>query len=68
MAMAVMGGEEALDRMKAIRPGVPVVISTGFGEMEAARHFARKDLAGFLEKPYTVSQLMESIAVVLGRV
>jgi two-component system CheB/CheR fusion protein len=67
MTMAVMGGEEALDRMKAIRSGVPVIISTGYGELEAARHFAGKDMAGLLEKPYTVSQLMEAIAVVLGR-
>jgi CheY-like chemotaxis protein len=67
MTMAVMGGEEALDRMKAIRASVPVVISTGYGEMEAARHFAGKDMAGLLEKPYTVNQLMETIAVVLGR-
>jgi signal transduction histidine kinase/CheY-like chemotaxis protein len=67
MTMAVMGGEEALDRMKAIRSAVPVIISTGYGELEAARHFAGKDMAGLLEKPYTVSQLMESIAVVLGR-
>jgi PAS domain S-box-containing protein len=68
MTMAVMGGEAALDRMKTIRSGVPVIISTGYGELEAARHFAGKDLAGLLEKPYTVNQLMESIAVVLGRV
>jgi two-component system CheB/CheR fusion protein len=67
MTMAVMGGGEALDRMQAIRSGVPVIISTGYGEMEAARHFAGKDMAGLLEKPYTVNQLMEAIAVVLGR-
>jgi DNA-binding NtrC family response regulator len=67
MTMAVMGGEEALDRMKAIRPAVPVIISTGYGELEAARHFAGKDMAGLLEKPYTVNQLMEAIAAVLGR-
>ena len=67
MTMAVMGGEEALDRMKTIRPSVPVIVSTGYGELEAARHFAGKDMAGLLEKPYTVNQLMEAIAVVLGR-
>jgi two-component system CheB/CheR fusion protein len=67
MTMAVMGGEKALDRMKAIRPGVPVIVSTGYGELEAARHFAGKDMAGLLEKPYTVSQLLETIAVALGR-
>lgn len=67
MAMPVMGGEEALDRIKAIRSGIPVIISTGYGETEAERQFAGKDMAGFLQKPYTVNQLMEVIAVVLGR-
>jgi len=48
--MAVMGGEEALDRMKAIRPGVPGDHIDGYGELEAAHHFAGKDMAGLLEK------------------
>ncbi len=68
LAMPVMGGEEALERMKAIRADVPVMISSGYGETEAARRFAGKDIAGFLQKPYTVNRLMEAIAVVLGRV
>ena len=67
MTMPVMGGEEALDRMKAIRASVPVIISTGYGESEAARQFAGKDMAGFLQKPYTVTQLMETVAMTLGR-
>ena len=67
LAMPVMGGEEALDRLKAIRAGVPVILSTGYGEDEAKRRFAGKDVAGFLQKPYTVDQLMEAIALVLGR-
>jgi two-component system, chemotaxis family, CheB/CheR fusion protein len=67
LAMPVMGGEEALARMKAIRAGVPVLASSGYGETEAARRFAGKDIAGFLQKPYTVNQLMEAIAVALGR-
>jgi CheY-like chemotaxis protein len=67
MAMPVMGGQEALDRIKGIYSGVPVIIATGYGETEAEQHFAGKDMAGFLQKPYTVSQLMEAIAVVIGR-
>jgi DNA-binding NtrC family response regulator len=58
IAMPVMGGEEALERMKAIRVGIPVIISSGYGETEAARRFAGKDTAGFLQKPYTMNQLM----------
>ena len=67
MTMPVMGGEEALERIKGIRTGVPVIVTTGYGESEAVRHFAGKDVAGFLQKPFTVHQLMEAIAVVLGR-
>ncbi len=67
LTMPVMGGEEALDRIKVIRPDVPVIISSGYAETEATRHFAGKNIAGFLQKPYMVSQLMEAIAIVLGR-
>ena len=68
LAMPVMGGAEALERIKAIRAGVPVIVSSGYSETEAVQRFAGKDTAGFLQKPYTVSQLMETIAVVLGRI
>lgn len=67
MTMPVMGGEEAMDRIKGIRSDVPVIVSTGYGESEAVRHFAGKDTAGFLQKPFTVNQLLEAIAIVLGR-
>lgn len=67
MAMPVMGGEEAFDRIKAIRAGVPVIVSTGYGESEAVRRFADRDVAGFLQKPYSVTQLFEVIATVFGR-
>jgi two-component system CheB/CheR fusion protein len=67
MTMPVMGGAEALDRIKAIRPSVPVILSTGYGESEAARLFAGKNIAGYLGKPYTVDQLMEMVAAVLSR-
>jgi CheY-like chemotaxis protein len=67
LSMPVMGGEEALERVKAIRADVPVIVTSGYGETEALRLFGGKDPAGFLQKPYTVNQLMEAIAVVLGR-
>jgi CheY-like chemotaxis protein len=67
LTMPVMGGEEALDRIKKINPSVPVIVATGYGESEAKRLFAGKDMAGFLEKPYTVNRLMGAIAEVIGR-
>ena len=66
MTMPVMGGEAALDRMKTIHRDTPVILSTGYGESEAAQRFAGKDVAGFLQKPYMADQLIEALATVLG--
>ncbi len=57
MTMPVMGGEEALRHIKAIDPNVPVILSSGFNEVEAIRRFTGKGLAGFIQKPYTAVSL-----------
>ncbi len=67
MTMPSMSGEEALSRMKAIRPDVKVILSSGFNEVEAVRRFTGKGLAGFLQKPYSSAALREKIAAVLQR-
>ncbi|HWR49829.1 MAG TPA: hypothetical protein VN428_01895 [Bryobacteraceae bacterium] len=56
-----------MDRIKAIRGDVPVIMSSGYGEAEATRRFAGKQVAGFLEKPYSVNQLLDVIAMVMGQ-
>jgi two-component system, cell cycle sensor histidine kinase and response regulator CckA len=66
LTMPVMGGEEAIDRILAVRPGVRVIVSTGFGHREAAARFGRKNVAGFLQKPYTSKQLADKITAVLA--
>ncbi|MBV9742932.1 MAG: PAS domain S-box protein, partial [Acidobacteriia bacterium] len=52
LTMPVMSGEEALARMKSLRPNVPVILSSGFNEAQAIERFQGKGLAGFLQKPY----------------
>ena len=61
MAMPGMGGEETFGRLKAIRPEVPVLVSSGFDKLEAARRLQSGGIAGFLHKPYTVAQLAEKV-------
>jgi two-component system cell cycle sensor histidine kinase/response regulator CckA len=61
LAMPGMGGEETFRRLKAIRPEVPVLLSSGFDELEAARRFQAGGIAGFLQKPYTLAQLAEKV-------
>jgi PAS domain S-box-containing protein len=59
--MPVMSGEETLERLKALRADVPVILSSGFSEIEMIHRFEGKGLAGFIQKPYKTSTLLEKI-------
>jgi PAS domain S-box-containing protein len=64
LTMPVMGGGEAFHLMNEIRPGIPVIISSGYGESSVRDQFTGA-LAGVIKKPYTVSELREKIAAAL---
>ncbi len=66
LTMPVMGGVAAFGLMNAIRPEIPVIISTGYGEMGVSERF-NGDLGGVIAKPYTVTELAQKIADVLAR-
>ena len=66
LTMPRLGGQEALDAMRAIRPDVPVILSSGFSAQEAAARFGSREVAGFLQKPYRASQLVERIGQALS--
>ncbi len=57
VAMPGMDGLETLDCIRGIRPDVPVLICSGFGDVDVEKRFAGKNVAGFFPKPYTVKQL-----------
>jgi CheY-like chemotaxis protein len=66
LTMPVMGGEEAIDRIMAVRPATQVIVSTGFGQREAVARFSRKRVQGFLQKPYTSKQLADKIEALVA--
>ena len=66
LTMPVMGGEEALKRLHQIRASVPVVLTSGFTESEAVRRFGGKNLAGFLQKPFTGRQLARAVQAAIS--
>jgi CheY-like chemotaxis protein len=61
LTMPVMSGEQALQRIRQIREDIPVVLSSGFSEVEALKRFHDRGLAGFLQKPYTATALARKI-------
>jgi PAS domain S-box-containing protein len=65
LTMPVMGGEEAIDEILSERPGIKVIVSTGYDHREAIARFSQKRVAGYLQKPYTSKQLAEKVRTVL---
>jgi CheY-like chemotaxis protein len=59
--MPDIGGEDAFDEMREIRPEVRVMLISGYSEERAAWHFIDKGLDGFLHKPFEPRVLLERI-------
>jgi DNA-binding NarL/FixJ family response regulator len=63
--MPVMGGEEALREILAIRPSAKVVIISGYDESDAMTKVRSANVAGFLQKPFTAGRLAHKVREVL---
>ena len=61
VAMPGMDGLETLIRIREVRPDVPALICSGYGDMEVEAHFAGHTVAGFFAKPYTAKQLARKV-------
>jgi PAS domain S-box-containing protein len=66
LSMPQMSGEETLPELNKIRPGVKVVVSSGYSETEAMNLFRGQRVAGFIQKPYNSKGLAEKVKVYLG--
>ena len=58
MTMPGLDGEETFRELKRIRPGVQVVLSSGYSEGDATHRLAEAGLAGFIQKPYELAELV----------
>jgi len=59
IGMPQMDGYELFNKLKELAPGLPIVISSGFGDVIATSRMAAGQVAGFLNKPYSFDQLQE---------
>jgi PAS domain S-box-containing protein len=66
LTMPVMGGEEATEGMLAINPSLKILLSTGYDSREEASRLRRKQVFGYLQKPYTSRQLTDQVRAALG--
>jgi len=66
LSMPGMSGYETLAELRRIKPEVRALISSGYPETEAVRQFPNERAVGFIQKPYTVRRLAESVQNALG--
>jgi two-component system cell cycle sensor histidine kinase/response regulator CckA len=65
LTMPAMDGEDTFREIHRIDPRIPVILSSGYNEQEAVQRFVGKGLAGFLQKPYQLSQLRHKLREIL---
>jgi CheY-like chemotaxis protein len=57
VAMPGIDGLETLEQIRAIRPDIPAIVCSGFGDVDVEKRFAGKEVSAFFPKPFTVKQL-----------
>ena len=66
LTMPHLDGEETFRQMRQIRPGVRVILTSGFNQQEAVTRFTGKGLAGFIQKPFELTKLTAIVRAVVG--
>lgn len=66
LTMPSMSGLEVLARIHDLRPGLPVLMSSGYAEEEVRQQLSREGMFAFLAKPYTLAELRGAIRAVLS--
>ena len=67
MMMPRMDGRECLDEMRKMRPGVPVILMSGFAEEEIERRFEDLSVSAILPKPFPRADLLDAVQACHGR-
>lgn len=66
LSMPGMDGFETARELKRVRPGLKIVLSSGYDEKEAIRRFGHDGPTAFIQKPYNTRRLGEVMQRVLG--
>jgi len=65
MGMPGMTGLELAERMKKMKPDIPIMLCTGFSEHVTADNYRQMGLAGFVAKPFNAEHLAREVARIM---
>jgi CheY-like chemotaxis protein len=62
-----MGGEQAIRKLQEIDPHVKAIVSSGYADNPVVSDYLSYGFAAFLNKPYRIDALRDSLNALLGR-
>lgn len=66
LMMPNMDGDETRRELQRLRPSIPIIMSSGYGEEELARRYSDANIAGFLQKPCRMETLVRLVQEVIS--
>jgi two-component system cell cycle sensor histidine kinase/response regulator CckA len=65
MSMPGLSGREVLEKLRELRPALPVMICSGYSEDEVHREFSGIEITEVLQKPFTTRNLNARVRMLL---
>ena len=67
LIMPEMDGEQTLYEMRRLRADLPIILTSGYSETEIQSRFLDESPTAFIQKPFQVTSLLNTIQTVLQR-
>ncbi len=65
LGMPIMDGYALISELKKLKPELPIIISSGFGEVYVTSRIPDGKIAGLINKPYNFNQLRDLMKIVV---
>jgi CheY-like chemotaxis protein len=66
LTMPILSGAEAAAELRRIRPDIPIVAMSGYGDIEVMQRFSEVGVDDFVPKPFSPDQLAAKVRDVLA--
>jgi PAS domain S-box-containing protein len=66
LTMPTLDGAEAAAELRRIRPDIPIIVMSGYGDIEVMQQFGQAGVDDFLPKPFTPDQLAAKVRSALA--
>ncbi len=66
LTMPQLDGGQLAEKIRLIAPHVPILVSSGYAEEDAMKHFTQTSINAFIQKPFQVETLITKIQELTG--